>query len=45
MNERINDTYYIGYEGQPEISFFFESLTEKNILKMWNGFLRLYLIL
>lgn len=30
--------YYVGYEGQPEISFFFESYTEKNILKMWIGY-------
>lgn len=38
MKERMNDTYYVGYEGQPEISFFFESPREKNTLKMWNGY-------
>ena len=43
MKERMNDTYYIGYEGQPEISFFFESPTEKNILKMWIGYFEMLL--
>ena len=31
--ELVNDSYYVGFEGQPEILILFESPTEKNILK------------
>ncbi|KOY14297.1 hypothetical protein [Paenibacillus xylanivorans] len=36
--ELVNDSFYIGFEGQPEILILFDNLTEKNILKMWNGY-------
>lgn len=38
IEDKVNDFYYIGYEGQPEILIVFENSAEKNILKMWNGY-------
>ncbi|WP_340018801.1 hypothetical protein NSQ20_31210 [Paenibacillus sp. FSL K6-1122] len=38
IEDKVNDFYYVGYEGQPEILIVFENSAEKNILKMWNGY-------
>ncbi|MCG7408432.1 hypothetical protein MH117_13460 [Paenibacillus sp. ACRRX] len=36
--EMINDSYYVGFEGEPEIIFMFENLNERYELKLWNGY-------
>ncbi|PJN57723.1 hypothetical protein PAEAM_39360 [Paenibacillus sp. GM1FR] len=36
--ENVIDTYYVGFEGYSIIQIVFESFTEKNVLKMWNGY-------
>ncbi|KAA8753920.1 hypothetical protein [Paenibacillus sp. UASWS1643] len=36
--EKVNDFYYVGYEGHPEILILFERTTQKNVLKIWIGY-------
>lgn len=36
--EIVNDSYYLGYEGEPEIVFVFKSSNNKQTLKIWNGY-------
>ncbi|RAT96550.1 hypothetical protein [Brevibacillus sp. Leaf182] len=37
-SEVINDLYYVGFEGEPEIIFMYEKSTEVQVLKLWNGY-------
>lgn len=34
----VNDSYYTGFEGEPEIAFVLEKSNERQILKMWIGY-------
>lgn len=36
--EIVYDSYYSGFEGEPEIAFVFENSDERHILKMWTGY-------
>lgn len=36
--ETVNDFYYLGFEGEPDIIFVFENSDERQILKMWSGY-------
>ncbi len=36
--EHLNDEFYIGYEGYPEICFLSEKGNDRWILKLWNGY-------
>ncbi|CAI8959684.1 conserved hypothetical protein [Brevibacillus sp. IT-7CA2] len=37
-SEAINDLYYVGFEGEPEIIFMYEKSNEVQVLKLWNGY-------
>lgn len=37
-NEHINDLYYRGFEGEPEIGFLYENKIETHVFKMWIGY-------
>ncbi|WP_314591081.1 hypothetical protein [Paenibacillus terrigena] len=37
-SEVINDSYYAGFEGEPEIIFMYENSNERQVLKLWNGY-------
>ncbi|KQO01104.1 hypothetical protein [Paenibacillus sp. Leaf72] len=39
----INDSYYIGFEGEPEIVFMYESLIGRHELRLWNGYFETFL--
>ncbi|MCE5170381.1 hypothetical protein LQV63_13780 [Paenibacillus profundus] len=34
----INDSYYVGFEGEPELVFMYENITERLELRVWNGY-------
>lgn len=36
--EIVNDSYYTGFEGEPEIAFVYETTNERQVLKMWTGY-------
>ncbi|GEC92270.1 MULTISPECIES: hypothetical protein [Brevibacillus] len=42
-SEVINDLYYVGFEGEPEIIFMYEKSNEVQVLKLWNGYFELLL--
>ncbi|GKU77602.1 hypothetical protein [Paenibacillus sp. L3-i20] len=37
-SEMINDSYYFGFEGEPQITFIYENLNDKYELRLWNGY-------
>ncbi|KZE66968.1 hypothetical protein AV545_23665 [Paenibacillus jamilae] len=36
--DKINDTYYAGFEGEPEIRVIYTNSDESYALKIWNGY-------
>lgn len=36
--DKVNDTYYAGFEGEPEIRLIYKDSDESYILKIWNGY-------
>lgn len=36
--EIVNDSYFAGFEGEPEIAFIYEKFNERQVLKIWTGY-------
>ncbi|WP_311082266.1 hypothetical protein [Paenibacillus polymyxa] len=36
--DKINDTYYAGFEGEPEIRLIYTNSDKSHVLKIWNGY-------
>ncbi|WP_244310632.1 hypothetical protein [Paenibacillus ottowii] len=41
--DKINDTYYAGFEGEPEIRVIYTNSDESYVLKIWNGYFEILL--
>ncbi|MDP4097330.1 hypothetical protein OIN60_11170 [Paenibacillus sp. P96] len=37
-SEMINNSYYVGFEGEPQLIFMYENLNVRYELQLWNGY-------
>ncbi|TQR38694.1 hypothetical protein [Brevibacillus brevis] len=37
-SEMINSSYYVGFEGEPELTLIYENLNDRYELRLWNGY-------